>query len=208
MGWWTERVVPRIADKACGTSEIAELREQVCVGLHGRVLEIGFGSGHNLKHLPAGVESVSAVEPADTGWQLSERRRKESRVPVRRTGLDGQALTEPDEAFDAVLTTFSLCTIPDAARALAEVRRVLRPGGRLHFLEHGLAPDAGVATWQHRLDPVQRRLAGGCHLSRDIPGLVRASGLEIETVESSYLPGPRMSRPWSYGYLGRATRPA
>ena len=206
MGWWTERVVPRITDKACGTAEIAELREQVCVGLHGRVLEIGFGSGHNLKHLPEEVESVSAVEPSEIGWLLSESRRRDSRVPVSRTGLDGQSLTEPDASFDAALTTFSLCTIPDAARALAEVRRVLRPGGRLHFLEHGLAPDAGVATWQHRLDPVQRRVAGGCHLSRDIPGLVRASGLEIETVESSYLPGPRMSRPWGYGYLGRAVR--
>ena len=208
MGWWTERVVPRIVDRACGTSEIAELRDHVCAGLHGQVIEIGFGSGHNLKHLPEEVESMSAVEPADTGWQLSEKRRNASRVPVRRTGLDGQALTEPDASFDAALTTFSLCTIPDPARALAEVRRVLRPGGRLHFLEHGLAPDAGVAGWQHRLDPVQRRVAGGCHLSRDIPALVRASGFEIEAVESAYLPGPRMSRPWAYGYLGRATRSA
>ena len=206
MGWWTERVVPRIADRACGTADIAELRTQVCSGLHGRVIEIGFGSGHNLVHLPDEVESVSAVEPADTGWRLSEKRRTSSRVPVRRTGPDGQALTEPDASFDCALTTFSLCTIPDPARALAEVRRVLRPGGRLHFLEHGLAPDAEIATWQHRLDPVQRRVAGGCHLSRDIPALVLASGLQIEAVESSYLPGPRMARPWAYGYLGRATR--
>ena len=206
MGWWTDRVVPRIADKACGTAEIAELRERVCVGLHGRVLEIGFGSGHNLAHLPPEVESVSAVEPADTGWALSEKRREASPVPVLRTGLDGQALTEPNASFDSALVTFSLCTIPDPGRALSEVRRVLKPGGRLHFLEHGLAPDAGVATWQHRLDPVQRRLAGGCHLSRDIPALVSAAGLRIEDVDSAYLPGPRLSRPWGYGYLGRAGR--
>jgi SAM-dependent methyltransferase len=207
MGWWTEHVVPRMADKACGTADIAELRGRVCTGLHGRVLEVGFGSGHNLRHLPSEVESVSAVEPSDTGWALSEKRRNRARVPVRRTGLDGQALAEPDASFDSALVTFSLCTIPDAAAALREVRRVLRPGGRLHFLEHGLAPDAGVAAWQHRLDPVQRRMAGGCHLSRDIPALVRSAGLDVEDVEASYLPGPRLVRPWGYGYLGTAVRP-
>lgn len=208
MGWWTDHVVPRLADKACGTAEIAELRARVCRGLHGRVLEIGFGSGHNLAHLPPEVETVNAVEPSDAGWALSKKRRRSSSVPVSRTGLDGQALTEPDASFDSALVTFSLCTIPEPGRALAEVRRVLRPGGRLHFLEHGLAPDDRVATWQHRLDPVQRRLAGGCHLSRDIPALVRGSGLEVDELESAYLPGPRMSRPWGYGYLGQATRTA
>ena len=208
MGWWSDHVVPRLADKACGTSEIAEFRARACAGLHGRVLEIGFGSGHNLAHLPAEVESVSAVEPSDIGWSLSEERRRDARVPVSRTGLDGQTLDEPDASFDSALVTFSLCTIPDPGRAVAEVRRVLRPGGRLHFLEHGLAPDARVAAWQHRLDPVQRRLAGGCHLSRDIPALVRGSGLELEDVESAYLPGPRISRPWGFGYLGRAARTA
>ena len=207
MGWWTDRVVPRMADKACGTGEIAEFRKLACAGLEGRVLEIGFGSGHNLAHLPEDVESVSAVEPSDTGWSLSEKRRTASRVPVHRSGLDGQALAEPDASFDSALVTFSLCTIPDPGVALAEVRRVLRPGGHLHFLEHGLAPDPGVAAWQHRLDPVQRRVLGGCHLSRDIPALVRGSGLAVEQLESSYLPGPRVARPWSYGYLGTASRP-
>jgi SAM-dependent methyltransferase len=195
-----------MADKACGTAEIAEFRERVCVGLRGRMLEIGFGSGHNLQYLPSEVESVSAVEPSDTGWALSEDRRTHARVPVTRTGLDGQSLAEPDASFDSALVTFSLCTIPDATTALTEVRRVLKPGGRLHFLEHGLAPDEGVAAWQRRLDPVQRRVAGGCHLSRDIPRLVRASGLDLENVESSYLPGPRVARPWGYGYLGTAAR--
>jgi SAM-dependent methyltransferase len=208
MGWWTDHVVPRMADKACGTKEIAEFRTLVCSGLEGRVLELGFGSGHNLEHLPDEVESVSAVEPSDTGWALSEKRRERASVPVERSGLDGQRLTLADGSCDSALVTFSLCTIPDAAAALGEVRRVLKPGGRLHFLEHGLAPDARVAAWQHRLDPVQRRLAGGCHLSRDIPALVRASGLAIEDVQASYLPGPRLARPWSYGYLGEATRTA
>lgn len=207
-GFWTDRVVPRLTDCALRTPEIAGLRDEVCTGLTGRVVEIGFGSGLNLPHLPAGVTSVSAVEPADSGWALSERRRARHPVPVERTGLDGQALEEGDETFDSALVTFSLCTIPDALAALREVRRVLRPGGRLHFLEHGLAPDAGVVRWQRRLEPVQRRAFAGCHLTRDVPALVAAAGLEVEEVRSEYLPGPKVMRPWAYGYLGRAVRPA
>lgn len=206
MGLWSDQVVPRLTDHALGTSEIHALRAEVCEGLTGRVVELGFGSGLNLQHLPGAVTSVSAVEPADAGWALSARRRAGTRVQVERTGLDGQALAEPDSSFDSALVTFSLCTIPDAAQALREVRRVLRPGGRLHFVEHGLAPDESVARWQRRIEPVQRRVASGCHLTRDIPALVEASGLRIEQVHAEYLPGPRVSRPWSYGYLGRAVR--
>lgn len=208
MGFWTERVVPHLTDVSLRSPEIGERRAEACRGLQGRVLEIGFGSGLNLRHLPPEVTSVSAVEPSDVGWAISERRRARTTVPVQRTGLDGEALAEPDAAFDAVLVTFSLCSIPDPAAALAEVRRVLVPGGRLHFLEHGLSPDPGVARWQARLEPVQRRVAGGCHLTRDVPALVRGAGLEVEEVHSAYLPAPRLARPWAYGYLGRAVRPA
>jgi hypothetical protein len=102
--------------------------------------------------------------------------------------------------------TFSLCSITDPTLALSEVRRVLKPGGSLHFLEHGLAPDPGVARWQHRLDPVQRRVFAGCHLSRDVPALVQAAGLEMAELRAEYQPGPRVMRPWTYGYLGRAAR--
>ncbi len=204
MGIWTDRIVPHLTDRALSTPEIAQLRAEVCTGLRGRLLEIGFGSGLNLEHLPPDVVSVSAVEPADAGWALSERRRARAGVPVERSGLDGQALAEPDASFDSVLVTFSLCTIPDAALALREVRRVLKRRGRLHFLEHGLSPDASVARWQRRLDPVQGRVFAGCHLTRDIPSLVRAAGLEVESNRSEYLSGPRVLRPWAYGYLGRA----
>lgn len=208
MGIWTDRVVPHLTDRALSTPEISELRADVCAGLSGRVLEIGFGSGLNLQHLPGEVVSVSAVEPADAGWALSERRRTRTDVPVERTGLDGQALTEPDASFDSALVTFSLCTIPDAAAALSEVRRVLRPGGRLHFLEHGLAPEPAVARWQRRLEPLQRIVFAGCHLSRDIPALVTGAGLEVEVLRAEYQPGPRPMRPWTYGYAGRAIRQA
>lgn len=208
MGVWTERVVPRLTDRALSSAEIGELRHSACSGLAGRVLEIGFGSGLNLPHLPAEVEALSAVEPADAGWALSAQRRAGSSVPVERTGLDGQRLAADDASYDAVLSTFTLCTIPDVSAALAEVRRVLRPGGSFHFLEHGLAPDEGVVAWQRRLEPLQRRVFAGCHLTRDVPSLVEAAGLEVTALEQRYLPGPRPLRPWSYGSLGRAVRPA
>ena len=206
MNVWRDRVVPRITDMALSTQQVGELRAETCRGLRGDVLEIGFGSGLNLRFCPPEVTSVAAVEPADLGWRLSEKRRARTDLPVHRSGLDGQHLTEDDASFDSALVTFSLCTIPDPALALSEVRRVLRPGASLHFLEHGLSPDEGVARWQRRLDPVQRRLFAGCHLSRDVPGLVEAAGFEMAELMAEYMPGPRVGRPWTYGYRGRATR--
>ena len=184
MGVWADRVVPHIVEKAGSNPHVETLRDQVCEGLHGRLLEIGFGSGLNIAHYPAAVASVHAVEPSDVGWRLSEQRRASTSLPIDRSGLDGQRLDEPDESFDCVLSTLTLCTIPDAHRALAEVRRVLRPGGRLHFLEHGLAPDPTVATWQRRLNPLQGRLFAGCHLDRDIPALVGGAGLQVDALEN------------------------
>ncbi len=207
MGLWTERMLPRLIDRATSSKEISELRAQVCAGLHGRVLEIGFGSGLNVVHYPSAVQRVSAVEPSGVAWDLSEPRRSVSRVPVDRSDLDGQRLAAPDRSYDCVLSTFTLCTIPDIGAALAELRRVLVPGGAFHFLEHGLAPDATVARWQRRLEPMQKRAFGGCHLSRDMPALVAAAGLDIIGVRAEYLAAPRVLRPWSYGYLGRAARP-
>ena len=208
MGVWAEQVVPRTNDRMLAAPPVMRLRQRACAGLAGRVLEIGFGSGLNLAAYPPEVTAVDAVEPSDTGWALSERRRAATPVPVTRIGLDGQRLAVPDESYDAALSTFTLCTIPDATLALREVRRALRPGGTFHFLEHGLAPDPGVAAWQRRLEPLQRRLAAGCHLRRDLPALIVAAGLEPVEVDAEYVPGPRVSRPWGYVYLGRARRPA
>ncbi|WP_344154465.1 class I SAM-dependent methyltransferase [Nocardioides koreensis] len=208
MGLWTEQVVPRLTDVALGNDQIGRLRTAASAGLHGRVLELGFGSGLNLGHLPREVTAVDVVEPSEVAWARSEARRRSAGVPVQRIGLDGARLEAANASYDATLATFTLCTIPDVAAALAEVRRVLRPGGAFHFLEHGLAPDPGVVRWQQRLDPLQQRLAAGCHLDRDVPALVRAAGLEIVEVRQEYLPGPRISRPWTYAYLGRAVRPA
>jgi len=207
MGWWSERVVPRVNDKSLATKPVMELRREVCTGLSGRVLELGFGSGLNIDAYPPAVTAVDAVEPSDVGWRLSEERRARASVPIQRVGLDGQQLDAPDASYDAVLSTFTLCTIPDVAAALAEVRRVLRPGGTLHALEHGLAPDRRVADWQRRLEPLQRRMAAGCHLTRDTPALLTDAGLQVERLEQAYLPGPGISRPWEFCSLVTASRP-
>ncbi|QIX26706.1 methyltransferase domain-containing protein [Nocardioides sp. JQ2195] len=204
MGWWTDHLVPRLTDVSLSAPEISELRVRVCAGLSGRVLEIGFGSGLNLPHLPGTVDSLDAVEPSDLGWSRSCDRRAGSEVPVERIGLDGQVIDAADASYDAALVTFSLCTIPDVERALSEVRRVLRPGGTLHFLEHGRSPDVGVARWQRRLDPLQGLVCGGCHLTRDIPALVQGAGFTMEEVEERHLIRvPAVGKPWAYGFLGR-----
>ena len=208
MRIWNDRVLPHLVDVALRGHEIGDLRSRVCAGLHGQVLEIGFGSGLNARFYPPEVAGVSAVEPSDVAWRLSEARWQRSDVPVTRSGLDGQHLAEADASHDGALVTFSLCTIEDPALALREVRRVVRPGGRLHFLEHGLAPDAGTQRWQRRLDPVERRVGGGCHLTRDVPALLAREGWSTAGpgwLEQAYLPGPAVGRPWTYLSLGVAT---
>ncbi|MBA3783760.1 class I SAM-dependent methyltransferase [Nocardioides sp. InS609-2] len=189
MGVYAERVLPRIIDVACGMKESRPLRARVCAGLHGQVVEIGFGTGHNVPFYPAAVERVAAVEPSKLSWQLARDRVAASPVAVERSGLDGQSLPFPDDSFDAALSTWTLCTIPDPVLALTEVRRVLRPSGTLHFIEHGLAPDVNVQRWQHRLEPLNKRMFGGCHLSRPILELLHTAGFTVEDVDVFYEKG-------------------
>jgi ubiquinone/menaquinone biosynthesis C-methylase UbiE len=189
MGFYDEQVLPRFINVVCNMKEVRPLRERACAGLHGRVVEIGFGSGLNVPYYPAAVTSVAAIEPADTGWKLAAKRVSASSVPIERTGLDGQKLPLPDKSCDAALSTFTLCTIPDVSAALAELRRVLKPGGTLHFLDHGLAPDEKVRRLQHRLDPLQQKLFGGCHLTRPIPDLLTEAGFTISDIDVFYEKG-------------------
>ncbi|GAA4117589.1 methyltransferase domain-containing protein [Nocardioides fonticola] len=206
MGWWERTVVPRIVDAACGQHRLDRWRAAVCADLSGRVLEIGFGSGLNLPHLPAAVSGLDAVEPSDLAWMRSAGRRAAAgAVEIRRIGLDGQRIAGADATYDGVLITFALCTIPDPALAAREARRLVRPGGVVRVLEHGRAPDPGVLTWQRRLEPLQRRVAGGCHLTRDPVALLGGAGLVVDAVEAAYaVPGP--GRPLSYLTAVRAHR--
>ncbi len=206
MGLWAREVTPRLVNAGSADPRVLALRSRATAGLHGRVVELGFGSGLNLAVYPAEVDEVVAVEPSDVAWQLSAERREDSPVPVVRGSLDGQHLDLPDESVDAVLTTLTVCTIPDPALALAEARRVLRPGGTLHFLEHGNAPDAGVRRWQRRIEPLQKALFDGCHLTRPIAELVAASGLRIESLDEEYGPFPTALRPWGFLSIGRAVK--
>ena len=189
MGYYGDHVVPRLTNFACGLRTSHPLRQRVCAGLAGEVIEIGFGSGHNVPFYPEAVTRVDAVEPADLGWKLAGRRLAAARIPVQRSGLDGESLPFDDDRFDAAVSTWTLCTIPDVSKALTEVRRVLKPGGTLHFVEHGLAPDARVQRWQHRLEPVQKRVAGGCHLTRPIAALLTTAGFTLTELDVFYEKG-------------------
>lgn len=191
MGLYTDRVLPRLIDVACGPKSTGPRRARVCSGLHGRVVEIGFGSGINVPFYPAEVESVAAVEPSDTAWELAADRVAASPVRVERVGLDGAHIPLGDHTCDTALSTWTLCTIPDVEHALTELRRVLKPGGTFHFVEHGLAPegDGKVQRLQHRLDPLQQRLFGGCHLTRRIADLVTGAGFVITDVDVFYESG-------------------
>ena len=153
------------------------------------MVEIGFGSGLNVPFYPDRVNRVAAVEPADVGWRLARKRLEASNMPVERAGLDGQSLPLADSSCDTALSTWTMCTIPDVGTALSELRRVLKPGGTLHFLEHGLAPDESVRRWQHRLEPIQKRLFGGCHLTRPTVELLTSAGFTISAVDVFYEEG-------------------
>ena len=203
MGFYVDRVLPRITDVALSGKDFAKLRARVCGGLSGEVLEVGFGSGRNVPHYPPAVERVQAVDPATVGRHLAANRLAATSVPVEFIGLSGEDLPLADASVDHVLTTWTLCTIPDVDRALAEMRRVLRPGGALHFVEHGLSPDAQVARWQDRLNPIQKRVFGGCHLNRPIDRLLENAGLRVAPLEKFYAKGPK-----AFGYLfeGVATK--
>lgn len=202
MGVYVEHVLPRLINVACGMKSAAPLRSRVCEGLHGQVVEIGFGSGHNVPFYPDAVSAVIAIEPADLGWKLARKRVADASVPVERSGLDGQSLPLPNGSCDSALSTWTLCTIPDATAALREVRRVLKPGGTLHFIEHGLAPDERVQRWQHRLEPMNKRLLGGCHLTREIVDLVTGAGFTVSEVDVFYEKGA--PKPFGADSLGIA----
>jgi ubiquinone/menaquinone biosynthesis C-methylase UbiE len=203
MGIYSDEIVPRATDMVMARKEFRPIRARVAAGLSGEVLEVGFGSGLNVPHYPSAVRRVRAVDPAVVGRKLAAKRVAASPVAVEYIGLDGEDLPVDSGTVDHVLTTWTLCSIPDVDRALAEVHRVLRPGGTLHFVEHGHSPDPKVARWQDRLTPIQRRVAGGCHLNRPIRQLIEDAGFGVARIDNYYSKGPR---PFGYMYEGIAAK--
>jgi ubiquinone/menaquinone biosynthesis C-methylase UbiE len=190
--WYERHVLPYLVDFACGLRAVRRQRRKVVPSAYGRVLEIGIGTGLNLEHYDKlRIERLVGVDPGIEMHPLARKRAERAGLPVELVGLSAETLPFEASTFDTVLVTYALCTIPDPIVALRELRRVLKLGGILIFCEHGLAPDPSVRRWQQRLTPLWSRLAGGCHLDRDIPALLAEAGFRSSDTESMYLPGPR-----------------
>jgi SAM-dependent methyltransferase len=203
MGLYQRFVLPRLLDWAMRDAHLAPYRDRTLEAAEGLVLEIGAGSGLNFPRYPETAERVIALDPSPSLLRLADRRRGAARVPVSLLRGSGESLPVADAVFDRVVTTWTLCTVADPLAALRETRRVLKPGGRLLFVEHGLAPAPRVAAWQRRLTPCWKAVAGGCRLDRPIDALIREAGFRIERIDTGHMPGPK---PWTFMYQGSAAR--
>ena len=196
------RIFPWALDTACGLPMIERMRQKVVPQAHGHVLEIGIGTGLNMPHYdPKKVTRITGLDPALELQPKARKRIEASGLPVDLIGLSAETIPLPNALVDSAVVTYSLCTIPDAVSALQEIRRVLKPGAPLLFCEHGLSPDAGVARWQNRIQPLWGPLAGGCHLNRDTPALLQAGGFRLLELEQAYVRGPK---PWTFHSWGVA----
>jgi ubiquinone/menaquinone biosynthesis C-methylase UbiE len=200
MGIYNDFILPRLLDLAMRNKQLRPFRERVIGAAEGRVLEIGVGSGRNLPFYRSPAREILALEPSPKLVAMA-RRASRSDVPVHFLEASAETIPLDDGTIDTVVTTWTLCSIPQAASALGEMRRVLRPGGRLLFAEHGLAPSESVRWWQDRLTPAWRRISGGCHLNRPIRSLIEDAGFRVDRIETGYVPGPK---PFTFMYEGSA----
>ncbi len=201
MGFYGRFILPRLLDLAMRNRRLDGYRQQAIASARGLVLEIGVGSGLNLALYGPAVEGVCAIDPAAELLLLASQRIEHLQVPVSLARASGEHLPFADAVFDTVVTTWTLCSIPNPVAALIEARRVLKPGGCLVFVEHGLSPEPRVARWQHGLTPCWRRIGGGCHLDRKMDDLIRSAGFRLDAIETGYMTGPK---PWTFMYRGRA----
>lgn len=202
MGWYDKHILPRFIDLACGAKNNTKQREKLVPHATGEVLEVGFGSGLNLPFYdPQKVRKIFALEPSKEMRKLAARRVSRSDIELEFIDLPGEEIPLESNSVDTVLITYTLCTIADALAALEGMRRVLKPGGKLLFCEHGEAPDQNVRRWQNRLNSAWGKIAGGCNINRDIPGLLSEGGFTIIHDERMYIPGPKIL---CYNYWGSA----
>ena len=201
MGLYQDHVLPHITNLAMRNRENLPYRRRVISAAEGRVLEVGIGSGLNLPFYPAGVDEIVGLEPSPKLAEMTRRAARDTALHVSLIEGSAEAIPLDSASVDTVVTTWTLCSIPKAGQALAEMRRVLRPGGQLLFVEHGLAPEADVRKWQDRLNPVWKVIGGGCHLNRPIRTLIENGGFRITGIETGYAKGPR---PMTFMYEGRA----
>jgi ubiquinone/menaquinone biosynthesis C-methylase UbiE len=203
MSFYEQQVLPHLIHLACGQEVVDRQRAVVVPQARGRVLEVGMGSGLNLRHYdPHQVELVWGLEPSDGMRRKARRNVARAPLEVRWLYLPGEKIPLEDNSADTVVLTFTLCTIPDWRRALEQMHRVLKPGGQLLFCEHGTAPDEAVRQWQNRVNPLWRRVAGGCHLNRAIPELLEQAGFAIQRMETGYL--PKVPRFAGFNFRGAA----
>jgi ubiquinone/menaquinone biosynthesis C-methylase UbiE len=207
MGFYSERVFPYLMNLAMNNEAMRDERRRGLEGVSGSVLEVGFGSGLNLPHYPPAVTKVVGVDPSERSARLARKRIAASPFPVDVIGLSAERLPVADGSFETVVSTFTLCTIPDVAGALTEMRRVLAPAGRLYFVEHGRAEDPRVVRWQERLNPIQRVVCAGCHLNRPIATLVEQAGFAIEQLETGYMKGAPRFVAFHYRGVARKAGP-
>lgn len=202
MNLYDRYLLPYLIDVACGIEPVQRQRAKIVPRATGRVLEIGIGTGRNLPFYDKSkLEELYGLDPAEQMHRLARKRMQISGIDMHLLTLSAEEIPEPDASFDTLVMTFTLCSIPEPVMAVKEMKRVLKPEGQLLFCEHGLAPDASVQKWQHRLTPIWKSLAGGCHLDRDIPALLREGGFRIAQLEAQYLPGPK---PLTFNYWGTA----
>lgn len=192
MNLYDRYVMPLLIDACCGMKDIQTQRAALLPRAHGKVLEIGIGTGRNLPFYdPSKLESLQGLDPADQMSPTARKRAIKAGLEVELVTLSAEEIPAPDATYDTVVCTFTLCTIPDPIKALHEMRRVLKPSGQLLFCEHGRSPDEGVQVWQDRLTPWWKPIAGGCHLNRHVPTMLSEGGFRATEIESSYLKGPK-----------------
>ena len=203
MGWYANNILPKLIEAGCSQPLLMKLRAQYVPLARGNVLEIGIGTGLNLQYYNADAVQLTGLDPAAELTGRAQERAQELDLPVNMLGVSGESIPAEDKTFDSLVCTWTLCSIPNVEGALAEMHRVVKPGGKLYFIEHGQSPDAGIARWQRRIEPLWKRIAGGCHLTRSADELIADAGFNIRETESGYLPGPKFAAYMTHGVAER-----